>query len=1130
GDPMVFTVSLSNPSATDVTVTLNTANGTAVAPGDYTAQTGVVVTILAGSTTATVNVPTVEDAIFEGNENFTATLSSPVGATLGTATGIATIAEDDVAPTLSINDVSASESAGTATFTVTLSGASATAVTVDYATANGTATAGSDYAAGSGTLTFAPGVTTQTISVVINDDATDEPDETYTLGLSNAVAATIADNSGLGTIVDDDIRVIDAVADAVSSVPGTGGRNVINVLANDTLDGAPINPADVVVTPTGNGPLTINADGSVDVAPNTPAGTYTATYQICEAANPANCDSATVSITVVAAAVVANDDTGSLASGAAGGTAVANVLGNDTVGGATATTSQVLLSQQSSSHANVTLDTATGAILVAPGTPAGTYTVTYQICEALNPSNCDTATVSITVAAAAIVANDDNIGPIPGSSGGSNVANVLANDTLGGASINPADVVVTPTGNGPLTINPDGSVDVSPNTPAGTYSASYQICERLNPSNCDSATVTITVAAAVIDAVDDNASATPVNGSVGGTALATVLANDSLGGAAATVGNVTLGFVSSTHANVTLDAATGAVRVAAGTPAGTYTLTYRICEQLNPANCDTAVATIAVSAAVIAANNDAAGPITGSSGGTNVANVLANDTLGGTPVDLVMVVFTPGSSGPLTINPDGSVDVAPDTPTGNYTATYQICERLNPTNCASASITVSVQGDPVALRLTMTAAQRTVRVGDLVRYTLRIDNIGETDAVQVELAGRLPEGFTLVANSLQVADDDTDGTLLNASPLRIGGLDIPVGRSATVIYVLRVGAGVGAGIHTNRAVVRDGLGAAISNEATADVEVAGDPMLDDSLIIGSVFNDANGNGRQDAGERGLPGVRLGTVEGLLIETDQYGRFHLVGIDGGRWARGRNFLIKVDASTLPPGSRFTTENPRVLRITPGVPVRFDFGVQVPGMPLGGGKTEVNIDLGQVLFEGRSATVPAEHLPVIDRIADRLREAKGGSVAITANADDMVLAFHRAEAVRDALDQRLSPELRQATRIELRAQVDGLDALVTLDKDIQLGELLFDTDKAAIKPQYRPLLAAIAERVQEMPNTVVAISGYADARGTAEHNLRLSQQRADAVAREISARLPAATRTCVRMEPRTPEQAATCPAGR
>ncbi len=81
-------------------------------------------------------------------------------------------------------------------------------------------------------------------------------------------------------------------------------------------------------------------------------------------------------------------------------------------------------------------------------------------------------------------------------------------------------------------------------------------------------------------------------------------------------------------------------------------------------------------------------------------------------------------------------------------------------------------------------------------------------------------------------------------------------------------------------------------------------------------------------EAGIPGVRLATVEGLIVETDEYGRYHLADIDGGRWERGRNFIIKVDPLTLPEGAEFTTENPRVLRITQGLMSKFNFGVKLP----------------------------------------------------------------------------------------------------------------------------------------------------------------------------------------------------------
>ena len=114
-------------------------------------------------------------------------------------------------PTLSINSVSANEgNSGTTpfTFTVTLSAASASTVTVSFATSNGTATAGSDYVAASGVLTFTPGQTTQTITVNVNGDTTVEPNETFLVTLSAPANATLAVAQGTGTIVNDDAVVV----------------------------------------------------------------------------------------------------------------------------------------------------------------------------------------------------------------------------------------------------------------------------------------------------------------------------------------------------------------------------------------------------------------------------------------------------------------------------------------------------------------------------------------------------------------------------------------------------------------------------------------------------------------------------------------------------------------------------------------------------------------------------------------------------------------------------------------------------------------------------------------------------------------------------------------------------------
>ena len=104
-----------------------------------------------------------------------------------------------------------------------------------------------------------------------------------------------------------------------------------------------------------------------------------------------------------------------------------------------------------------------------------------------------------------------------------------------------------------------------------------------------------------------------------------------------------------------------------------------------------------------------------------------------------------------------------------------------------------------------------------------------------------------------------------------------------------------------------------------------DPVFNQATIIGTVFLDENLNGYLDNGETGLPGVRIATVTGLLLETDGYGRFHIPdnNINDARF--GQNQLLKVDLLSLPQGSRFTTENPRLLRISNTALNKLNFGV-------------------------------------------------------------------------------------------------------------------------------------------------------------------------------------------------------------
>lgn len=226
---MTFTVTRTNAVAGAFTLNYATADGTAVAGTDYNATSGTL-SFAENQVSATVNVAITPDAIPEFNDTLLLNLSNATGATITDAQAVGTIVNDDGAPiSISIGDVSIVEGqSGTsiATFTVTRSGGTG-AFDVNYATANGTATAGSDYVAATGTLNFAAGVNTQTISVTINGDLQSEATESFTVNLSGSTNnALFADASATGTIVNDDATLIHDIQGTSYYSPFVAGQGI----------------------------------------------------------------------------------------------------------------------------------------------------------------------------------------------------------------------------------------------------------------------------------------------------------------------------------------------------------------------------------------------------------------------------------------------------------------------------------------------------------------------------------------------------------------------------------------------------------------------------------------------------------------------------------------------------------------------------------------------------------------------------------------------------------------------------------------------------------------------------------------------------------------------------------------
>ena len=197
-------------------VSYATFDVTATAGSDYQSTTGTV-NFSAGETQKTVLVPVIGDTSVEGNETFDLDISSPSAATLGDASATVTIVDNDnpppLLPDLSIGNANVREgSSGTSslTFTVTMSTTSASDVTVNYASAPGTASPAMpnvDYLSASGTLTIPAGQTSGTVSVSVVGDKVLEPGETLFMNLTNPSGAYVTTGQGLGLIKNDDTTV-----------------------------------------------------------------------------------------------------------------------------------------------------------------------------------------------------------------------------------------------------------------------------------------------------------------------------------------------------------------------------------------------------------------------------------------------------------------------------------------------------------------------------------------------------------------------------------------------------------------------------------------------------------------------------------------------------------------------------------------------------------------------------------------------------------------------------------------------------------------------------------------------------------------------------------------------------------
>jgi large repetitive protein len=222
------------------------------------------------------------------------------------------------------------------------------------------------------------------------------------------------------------------------------------------------------------------------------------------------------------------------------------------------------------------------------------------------------------------------------------------------------------------------------------------------------------------------------------------------------------------------------------------------------------------------------------------------------------------------------------------------------------------------------------------------------------------------------------------------------GEEKRVQLILVVGAGVGEGEHVNQAfAVNAAVNTVVSNVADATVRLIPDPDFDCTDILGKVFDDANMNGVQDEGEAGLPGVRLATARGLLVTTDAEGRYHITCPMIPNEDRGSNFILKLDARTLPTGYRMTTVNPETVRLTRGKFAKLNFGAGVGRV--------VRLDVNGDAFDGER--VGAAYLARLDGLVATLAEKPSVlRIGYAAGTDAPDLVRRRLKALREAIEAR------------------------------------------------------------------------------------------------------------------------------
>lgn len=276
--------------------------------------------------------------------------------------------------------------------------------------------------------------------------------------------------------------------------------------------------------------------------------------------------------------------------------------------------------------------------------------------------------------------------------GGTPITNVRSNDIVDGGTATAANSTIAQSGTwlSGITLNTTtGAISVVAGTTPGTYPVTYQLCDLRTPSNCVTVVDFVTVTPLILPEKEWGT----VASATGGTAITNVRINDMVNGVAATPSNSSIAQSGTWSPGITLNTTTGAINVVAGTPPGTYYVTYQLCDLLTPQNCATKQDIVRVTGDVKPITEN--GTVTAVNGGTAITNVRTNDTVNGAAATATNSTISQSGTWPsgITLNTTtGAITVVAGTTPDAYPVVYQLCDLAGPPTCDVVTDTIFVTG------------------------------------------------------------------------------------------------------------------------------------------------------------------------------------------------------------------------------------------------------------------------------------------------------------------------------------------------------------------------------------------------------------------------------------------------------